>query len=87
MSYVGCHCIAIVNNGDGLGDHSTEQVGGAEVHQHQVKGVVHHLCFVPDGGDNHDIEEDADDSQGHIKNNDKSSLVHQSPACDIKSSG
>ena len=87
MSHVSSHGIAIVHDRDGLGDDSAEQVGGAEVHQHQVESAVHHFCFVPDGGDDHDVEEDADDSQGHVQDHHQGPLVHEGPAGDIEDRG
>ena len=84
MSNVSRHRVPVVDDRDGLGDHSAEQVGGAEVHQDQVEGAVHHLRLVSDGGDDHDVEEDADDSQGHVQDHHQGPLVHQSPARDVE---
>ena len=84
MSNVGSHCVPIVHDGDRLGDDCTQKVGGAEVQQDQVESTVQHFFLVSDGGNDHDVEEDADDSQGHVQNDHQGPLVHQGPAGDVQ---
>ena len=55
-----------MDDGDGLGEDGAEEVGAAEVDQQQVVVALEELLLVPDGGDDHDVAEDAHQGQHHV---------------------
>lgn len=62
----GGHRVADVDDGDGLGEDGAEEVGAAQVDQQQVVVALEELLLVPDGGDDHDVAEDAHQGQHHV---------------------
>ena len=66
LSDGGGHRVANVDDGDGLGEDGAEEVGAAEVDQQQVVVALEELLLIPNGGDDHDVAEDAHQGQHHV---------------------
>ena len=80
---MGRHHVAVVDDGDGLDEHTAHQVGGAEVDQGGVDLVLRHPVILPDGHHYHDVEQHAGDGHQHVCYNHQSSLMVVRPMSDI----
>ena len=54
-----------------LDEHGPAQVGAAEVGQHEVEGWVGGGLGVADGGDDHQVGQDAGQGHCHVRHHDR----------------
>ena len=63
---VGGNGVAMVNDWYRLDEDSAEEVGHTEVAEDEVVGEAEHGLLLPDGGHDHEVEDDAGDGQHHL---------------------
>ena len=56
----------VVDHGDGLHHHAVGEVGEAEVDQDQVEGFGEEGLLLSDGGDDHQVADNADHGERHV---------------------